>query len=210
MSVLGKLASAQGRNDDEPNRELARAIAAKHDANAVAELAENLINPDKRVRSDCIKTLYEIGYVAPDLIAPHTDDFVALLDSADNRMVWGAMIALSTFAEIRAVDLLKISGRIVRAMEKGSVITVDAGVKVLAGVAASNARTNLKVFPMLLLHLVSCRPKEVGQHAESVLAAVNAKNKKAFIETLEIRMEHLSAAQKTRVAKVIRKAEKAQ
>ncbi|TAL38896.1 MAG: hypothetical protein EPN93_03455 [Spirochaetes bacterium] len=207
MTVLDKLASAQGRRDDEPNRELARAIAAKKDARAVAELAENLSNPEKSIRGDCIKTLYEIGYVAPALIASHADAFIALLDSGDNRMVWGAMIALSTFAGIRASDLFKASERIVQAMEKGSVITVDAGVKVLAGVAAADVRSGARVFPLLLTHLANCRPKEVGQHAETVLVAVNAKNKKAFIETLEARIEHLSAAQKARVAKVIKKAQ---
>ncbi len=207
MSALEKLASALGRRDDEPNRELARAIAADGDAAAVAELANHLGHKNRNIRSDCIKTLYEIGYVAPRLIAPHANDFIALLDSRDNRMVWGAMIALSTFAGIRAADLLKASERIAGAMKNGSVITVDAGVKVLAGVAASDARSGSKIFPMLLTHLAGCRPKEVGQHAESVLVAVNAKNRKAFIETLEARMDYLSAAQKTRVAKVIKKAQ---
>lgn len=39
MSVLGKLASALGRNDEQPNVELAEALVAKPDRAAIAELA---------------------------------------------------------------------------------------------------------------------------------------------------------------------------
>jgi hypothetical protein len=46
----------------------------------------------------------------------------------------------------------------------------------------------------------------VPQDAENILPAVDASNCKAFVGTLEQRMEDLSGAQVTRVKKVIRTA----
>ncbi|NUQ06049.1 MAG: hypothetical protein HUU31_19320 [Anaerolineae bacterium] len=43
--------------------------------------------------------LYEIGYAVPDLIADYAADFLALLGSRDNRMVWGGMTALGVIAD---------------------------------------------------------------------------------------------------------------
>ena len=35
------------------------------------EIAENLWNKDKNIQADCIKVLYEVGYIEPPLIAQY-------------------------------------------------------------------------------------------------------------------------------------------
>lgn len=74
--------------------DLARDLAQTRDRAGIAEIAANLRHPDSNVQSDCIKVLYETGYLAPELIADYVDDFLALLGSKNNRLVWGSMIAL--------------------------------------------------------------------------------------------------------------------
>jgi hypothetical protein len=91
-------------------------------------------------------------------------------------------------------------------MEAGSVITMDNGVKILAILASKLPEQNVEIFTYLLRHLETCRPKEVPQHAEKTLAAVNADNKAAFIQALELRMPDLIGGQVTRVKKVIKAA----
>jgi len=76
----------------------------------------------------------------------------------------------------------------------------------LAWTACANDKYNKVIFPYLLKHLSSCRPKEVPQHAEKTLPAVNPSNKKDFIKTLEKRMEDLSGTGLARVKKVIKQA----
>ena len=125
MSVLDRLACALGRRDELPNQELARDLAAARDQPGIRLLAENLANPDPAVQADCLKVLYEIGFLAPELIAPYADDFLGLLRSRSNRLVWGAMIALGTIAALRAETLFQHRAEILRAMQTGSVITVD-------------------------------------------------------------------------------------
>ena len=89
MSVITRLAFALGRRDDVPNQELAKELAVARAVDGVRELVANLQHPDRNIQSDCIKVLYEIGYIAPELIAEYVEEFLALLKSKNNRLVWG-------------------------------------------------------------------------------------------------------------------------
>src|SRR2546428_3952969 len=94
MSIIDKLASSLNKRGEKTNLELARRIAEKDDRKALNELAKNLTNKDRGIRSDCIKVLYEVGERKPELIAEFAEEFASLLDSKENRLVWGAMTAL--------------------------------------------------------------------------------------------------------------------
>jgi hypothetical protein len=208
MSVLDKIAHFQNRRDEVPNQELARELASTKDRKGIREIAENLWHENAQVQSDCLKVLYEIGYRDPDLIADCVGDFVKLLGCKNNRLVWGSMIALSTVAAIKAAELFDHREAIQEAMKRGSVVTVDNGIKTLALIAASNAARNKTLFPYLLRHLETCRPKEIPQHAEKTLVAVMAVNCSAFIQVLEKRIAELTPAQAGRVRRVIKQAQK--
>jgi hypothetical protein len=207
MSVLNKLACSLGRRDEVPNQELARELAEADNAEGVRELAENLWNKDRNIQNDCIKALYEVGYLKPELIAPYAGDLLKLLCRRNNRLVWGVMLALSTIADISADALYPHYPNIIKTMESGSVITVDAGVEALAKIASTSDERRRTIFPYLLKHLQTCRPKSVPQHAEKAVLAVSAENKKEFVAVLEKRMEALQGAQVRRVKKVIKQAQ---
>ena len=206
MSIITSLASSLGRRDEVPNQELARALAAKKDEAGIREIAENLWNKDKNIQADCIKVLYEIGYIEPKLVADYAGDFVKLLKSRNNRLVWGGMTALAEAAKANPDAVFKHLDEIKKAKETGSVITVDNAISTLAWTAAANRKYNEAIFPYLLKHLSSCRPKEVPQHSEKTLPAVNSSNKADFIKVLEKRMEDLSGSGLARVKKVIKQA----
>jgi hypothetical protein len=206
MSALDKLAHSLGRRDDVPNVELAREFAAKKDRKGIREIAENLWHKDKNIQADCIKVLYEVGVIEPKLIAEYADDFVKCLRSRNNRLVWGGMTALAEVAKADPEAVFKHLNAIKKAKETGSVITIDNAISTLAYTAAGNKKYGEVIFPYLLKHLSSCRPKEVPQHAEKTLPAVNSSNKADFVKVLEKRMEDLSGAGLTRVKKVIKQA----
>jgi hypothetical protein len=208
VSVLNRIAYFQNRRDEAPNQALARELAQAKDRKGIREIAENLWNETPNVQSDCLKVLYEIGYLNPELIAAFVGDFLKLLESKNNRLVWGSMIALSTITAIQADEIYPHVKEIKQAMEQGSVITVDNGVKILAVVASTNDERRKKLFPYLVKHLETCRPKDVPQHAEKILAAVNAKTKSEFIKVLETRITDMSSSQATRLRRTMREAEK--
>ncbi len=206
MSVLNRIACAQGRRDEAPNQALARDLAAQGDQGGIRELVANLRHADPNVRSDCLKTLYEVGYLKPELIADYAGAFLGPLRDRNNRMVWGSMIALATIAPLRPDELFQQRQRIQDALAEGSVITVDNGIKVLAAVAASDDACRAELLPDLFHHLQTCRPKDVPQHAEAIVPAVDAAHADAFIAVLERRLVNMSASQATRVQRVIAQA----
>jgi len=208
MTVLDKLATSLGRRDEVPNQDLAEAIVRTGDKQAVAELIEHLGDKNKNIHSDCIKVLYEIGYLEPTLIADWVGDFIKLLGSKNNRLVWGSMIALSTVAETKAAELFEYRGVIQEAMERGSVITMDNGIKTLALIAACNGPRRKTSFPYLVRHLETCRSKEIPQHAEKTLVAVSADNCSNFIRVLEKRIPAMTPAQVRRVRRIIKEAQR--
>ena len=182
-------------------------LAVREDQEGIREIAEALWHREPNVRSDCLKVLYAIGYRKPALVAPYAGDFLKLLGSRNNRLVWGAMIGLSTVAEIAADEIYPHTAEIQRAMAGGTIITLDAGVLALARLAATGDDRRAALLPYLLDFLRNCRPSDLPRHAERVLMAVNAGNKAEFVAVLQARMPLLTSAQAARLKKVIRQAE---
>ena len=208
MSNLHRLAYLQTRRDRTPNLDLARDLAAREDKAGIREIAENMWNENKNIHEDCVHVMYELGRVDPMWIAPYAQDFIKLLKSKYSDMVSGAMTALSEIAKVDADFIFKHLDEIKKAKETGSEITVEKAVLALAHAASANEDYNKAIFPDLLKHLSACRPSEVPQYAELTLHAVNENNKAGFIKTLKKRNDSLSGASFTRLAKIIRLAEK--
>lgn len=115
------------------------------------------------------------------------------------------MTTLSTIAIINPGKIFDNIDLIFNVMKKGSVITVDNGVSVLAKVGSINKEYENKVFPFLLKHLETCRPKEVAQHSERSMIIANSENKVEFQRVLERRLNDLTPSQQTRIKKVLKK-----
>ena len=204
MTTLQKIAWFQGRRDEVPNQELAKELAENEDNAGIQEIAENLWHKEKNVRSDCIKVLYEIGYLRPDLIAPYVKDFLKLLKEKNNRLVWGAMIALKTIASLRPEEIGRELDTLLMVVENGSVITQVTGVSVLAQVAAGASQHSPRIFPFLLDQLKTCTPRDVPTHTESILPAITAENKNEVLTIIEMRHPEFTAAHEKRMKKVLK------
>ena len=129
---------------------------------------------------------------------------------AGPRPAWGGMIALSTVAELHAPLVVAHLDEIESVISKGTVITVDNGIQALARAASKSDKYAREILPILVEHLRTCRPKDVPQHAEKSLPAINAGNKARFISVLNARLSDLSGSGLARVKKVIKQAEEKQ
>jgi hypothetical protein len=204
MSVINKLATALNRRDEVPNQELAKEIVRTNDRRGVKELVENLANKDKRFQSDCIKALYEIGFRAPDLISPYYREFAALLNSKNNRLVWGAMTALDSIAAKEPKQIYSLLRKLLDVADSGSVITRDHLVGILVKLGAMKQYAD-KCVPLLIEQLMNCPNNQFPMYAEMSLPVVTKKNRKAFQNVLARRLEALEKeSQRKRIAKVLK------
>jgi len=200
--MIEKLACKLGRNDEAPNIELAESLCQSEDAFGIREIVDGLKDKDKAVASDCIKVLYEIGERKPSLISEYADDFLSLLSSRNNRLVWGGMTALATIAEVTPNVIYGSIDRVLSAWGDGGAITVDNGITVLSKLCKADKAYESHLFPLLLGHLQKCRPFDVARHAERMSVCVNKKNVKDFLDALDTRKEQLSGSQSKRVRKL--------
>lgn len=203
MSVLGKIAYFQKRRDEVPNQQLARELAETKNRKGIQEIAENLWNKNRNIQSDCLKVLYEIGYIDPGLIANYVQDFLKLLKN--NRLVWGGMIALATIAEKRPREIWKNIDDVIDAVEHGSLITAVWGVKTLARVACADKKYHTRIFPILLGQLEKCLPRDLPSHGESMLCAVDRINEKKLSSVLDRRRRDMNSSQTARLARILKK-----
>ena len=204
MSVLDRIAFFQNRRDEVPNQQLAKELSETENKVGIAEIAQNLKHKNQNVQSDCLKVLYEIGYLNPDLIADYTPDFLALLKSKNNRMVWGAMLALATVADKKPKEIYAKLEDVTAAMDKGTLITLVWGTKALAKVAAANKTYKQKIFPILTAQLKRCLPRDVPMHAESILPAIDVENKQEFLSIIEARKPEMTTSQLARLKKILK------
>ena len=205
MTVPSQLASAHGRRDEVPNQELAIFIVKNKDKNAVKELVENLTNKSKGIQSDCIKVLYEIGESEPSMIADYTKDFITLLDSKNNRMIWGAVSAIHSITLTNPHEIFKALPKIMDTANNGSVITKDQTVGILIKLCSLNEFLP-SAFPLLIEIITTCPTNQLPMYAENAMPIINSKNKDLFIKTLLSRLDEIEKdTKRIRVEKVIKK-----
>jgi len=204
MTVLNKLASSYNRRDEVPNQELANEIVLAKDKKAIKELIENL-NNKKAIQNDCIKVLYEIGEQEPKLIADYFSEFVAQLDSKNNRLQWGIMTALGTITNERPKEIYTALPTILEVADKGSVITKDHAVNILIKLCLVEKYSN-DAFILLIEQLLKSPTNQLPMYAERAIPIVNDKNKTLFVKTLLSRLDDIEKdTKRKRVEKVIKK-----
>lgn len=204
MTILNLLSSAQGIKGNEANILLAREISRSSNKSAIKELVNHLTNKNKNIQSDCIKTLYEIGYLKPELIANHHADFIKLLTNKNNRLVWGGMIAISTITDLKHKEIYASLGLILQTIEKGSVITIDCGIEIL-----SKLNKHLNYFnttdPLLIEQLWKCPIKQLPLYIEKSLVSINSNNKEIYQTMIEKRKTECNKdSQKKRLDNLLR------
>lgn len=206
--LLNRLGYLQTRRDRTPNLDLARDLVARDDRAGIQEIAKNMWNENKNIHGDCMNVMYEIAIIDPALVTQYADDFIKFLTSKYQNMAQGAIIALAEIAKIKPEFIFKHLDVVIKTKDAGSDIVVDKSITTLAHTSAANDEYGRTIFPYLLNHLRTCYFKEIPEHAERILTAVNEANKYDFIKSLQKRSDELSGSDFTRLNKIIRIAEK--
>lgn len=206
MNWINKIAYHQNVRGEEPNKNLAKEISETKNVEALKEISQYLYDKNKSISSDVLATLYNVGYDQPELIAPYLSEFVNLLSSKINRMVWGSMIAISTIAKIKADEVYTHIDLIISTIKNGSLITEVWGLVTLVNTIVGNHEYEEKILPVLLDYLKSCRPIDFAKRVETILPVINNKNKKVTIkDIIDIKRSELSEAQNKKLVTIIKR-----
>lgn len=207
MSIFTDLASVLDENDELSNKERAKLIADNKDEKEIKELVKRLNYQNRGIQSDSIKVLYEIGYVKPELILPYLNDFLDLLNSSNNRMIWGSMCALSSISNSEAKQLYPHLNKILNAVDEGSIITKDAAVIILVNLAKIN--TYKSECTNLYLKVLKNSPhNQFPMYAEKGFEIIDSSCKNEFQAIIAIRLDQLEKeSQKKRLLKLLKKLE---
>lgn len=204
MPIIELLASSQGSRSSAPNIALAKEIATSRNRDAVSELVALLKHKDKNIRGDSLKTLYETGYRKPELIAPYYADFLDLLTNRNNRLVWGGMIALTTIAHLRHKELFESLDLIMDTINKGSVITIDCGVEILAKLNHYDAYYNT-TDPLLMEQLTRCPIKQLPTYASKSLEQIGKHSREGYKNIITSRLNECEKeSQRKRLEKILK------
>src|SRR5262249_41549623 len=131
--------------------------------------------------------------------------FCDLLDSKNNRLVWGAMTALDQIALADPQGVYAALGKIRRAAAAGSVITRDHAVGILTKLGAMKPYAKA-CLPLLIDILETSPNNQLPMYAEMSLAVATDKNKPALHKVISERLGRLEKeSQKKRVQKVLKR-----
>lgn len=207
-NTIDELAHSLGRKDEVPNQELANAIVQCTNNEAVRELVKNLHHKSKDIQNDCIKVIYEIGTLKPEMIAAFSSELINLLDSKNNRLQWGAMTALNAITAIKPEAIYNALPKIIATADQGSVITNDHCVGIMIKLCGVK-KYNESVFSLLNERLLKSPDNQLPMYAENAFHVINTENKAAFVKTLTSRIRGIEKESKRfRIEKVIRKVNK--
>lgn len=208
MSIIDKLSTSLGINNETPNQQLAVEIATIKDTKAIAELFECLTQKNKALASDAIKVIYETALLNPTLISPYIPELLHSLRSKNNRIQWGAMIALD-YVTLENTDLIYGNIQtIISVADSGSVITNDHCVEILVKLCTTDKYVE-QLFPLLVERLHKSPTNQLPKYAENSLKLLNKENRDTFISTLVQRLSDFEeGTKKSRLEKVIAKAKK--
>lgn len=204
MKYINQIAYNLDRRDEKPNQELAKKLADENNHEGIKEIASYLHDKNKSIQSDCLKVLYEIGYIKPELIAQYSDEFIDFLNNKNNRMVWGSMIAIANLAEVMPEKIYNEKELILQKIKTGSVITNVWGVYTTINLSKADKRYYDELKPILFKLQKECRPVDFAKRAEAMIEAIPQQDLKEYIDILENGKANLSNAGVKRVEKLIR------
>lgn len=148
--------------------------------------------------------LYEIGYINPSLIIKYTDSFLELTKDKNNRMVWGSMIALWTVAKTEYIKINDNFDELVSVIEKGSVITQDAGLKMFAVIAGKLPETRTKILNFVLQIIRNCKPRDVYKYSVDFFQFATNEEMKKFVEAIEEIKPLMNENQKKKIERLFK------
>ncbi|WP_421764165.1 hypothetical protein [Ekhidna sp.] len=192
MPIQDQLAFALDRNDQEPNKMVAKQIVDAGGTKEVNQLISFIKSkPKQRAQSDAILALAYVGELAPALLVDEAGFLISQLSSSANRVIFGSMIGLAHIAHLQKEKLFDSLPQIIEAMDAGTVVTRDFGYRIMITLYQDD-RFQEDMFLLLLEQLMKAPSNQLGQYAERLIEVLNNSHLSSLIKVLEERRNDIS------------------
>lgn len=192
MPIQDKLAFALDRNDQDPNKQVARRIVDTGGKKEVDELVSFVSSqPKQRAQSDAILALAYVGELAPVLLSDQVEFLIDQLSSPINRVIFGSMIGLAHIAHLQTRKLFDALPQIIDAMDTGTVVTRDHGYRIMITLYGED-RFQEDLFVLIQEQLMKAPSNQLGQYTERLIPVLNKTHLNSLIETLEERQNDIA------------------
>ncbi len=192
VSIIPFLASSLGRRDEKPNILLAEDMVIEDNQAAIEELIHLCQGTDNKLAADAIKVIYEVGRLNPQMLNGCIPKLISLLKAKQNRLQWGSMIAISTLTGIYPKEIYRHLGPLIDAMQSGSVITKDHGVKILVNLSIDKKYTK-SILPILLEFIQEAPINQFTTYVERINSLKLLHFKEEFVEIIRSRLPEFEA-----------------
>jgi hypothetical protein len=202
MSIAEKLASANERNDEALNIALAQELAEMQDnSQEVLELFGIANHGSKTQRHDAIKVLYELAALKPFAFLDKVEFAIDLINSKDNRMVWGAATLIAALAPRFQHEVIENLDLISEKCMNASIIAKDRLLDILLAVVAKHPDAWATIFSLL----DQTAPNQLPAYAEKIAPHMIDEHKSTFIDRLEKDLsDNTTEAKRKRIEKVLK------
>lgn len=163
---------------------------------AYNNLITALADKDKNAAHQAIDYLEDNGKDQPEALVSYVETFGELIESKDNRMIWGAMYCLRYIASVDAKLVKPYLDKVRHLLVEGSVISQDNAAWIIGYLADDD---NLKDF---LRHIEIARPKDAVAHSDYFLQASNGYQANQVLAQLEKRRAEFNPNQLKRFEKI--------
>jgi hypothetical protein len=204
MTYIERISFSLGERSEVPNQVLAKELALESNKKGIKEIYSYLFDDNKSKASDCLKVLYEIGYIKPELISCYLNDFVGLLDSKNNRMVWGCMIAIANIANVEPFEVYKINDKIKEKIVSGSLITQVWGIYALVNMIKAEPDYYSEFKEMLFDLQRQCRAIDFAKRALTISEIVVAEDINEFIKIISVEEGFVSKSAQKKLDRLIK------
>lgn len=206
MSELLKLIEERKRGYKEEFQELVNSTSAN--SIEINTISNWLDSKDHKLVAAATSFIDELGSKKPELCLTFTDKLLELLKSKKNRLVWGSLTALESYAELITDILFQNLDQIISASEKSSVVAKDHAVQIYQKLAKVDDYYDSAI-ELMLEQVRICADNQLGQYAERTLDVIRPERKNELIEALRLRIAGLENHHHVRrVESAIQKARK--
>lgn len=145
---------------------------------------------DKKLQVVATSIIDEYGDFYPEDCVIFYERLLKLVQSKTNRLVWGSLTALETFAQLIPEKFHKNLNIIIDAANNGSVVAKDHAVKIYQKLARFEEYYS-DALELILEQIRVCADNQLGQYSERCLEIIKPKDKLQFIESLRLRVASL-------------------